>query len=256
MIEDMLEETCFSVRQLAAAAGVSTRTLHYYDEIGLLKPVRNPDNQYRQYDRDAMLRLQHILFLRELGLSLEDIQAVIDRPDFDLLKSLEAHRSALRAHELRLERMISTVDQTILHLKGKIKMGNKELFTGFNEEKQKEYEEQARQQYGGTPLYEESQRRWKNYTKEQKQKIFDEGNQVYRDIIAAIPFGADSDEVQRCIARWHQHLRNFYEPPVEVLMGLGDLYNDHPEFRANFDRMDPRLAPFMREAIRIYLERM
>lgn len=251
-----MKETCFSVRQLAAAAGVSARTLHYYDEIGLLKPVRNPDNGYRQYDRKAMLRLQHILFLRELGLSLEEIQAVIDRPDFDLLASLEMHHSALRARALRLDEMIKTVDRTILHLKGKMKMENKELFTGFSEEKQKEYEEQARQQYGDSELYAESQRRWKRYTKEQKQEIFDEGNRVYRDLIAVIPLGAGSDEVQGCIARWHQHLRYFYEPPVEVLRGLGDLYNDHPEFRANFDRMDPRLAPFMREAIQIYVERL
>lgn len=77
----MDQETCLSVRQLAVAAGVSTRTLHYYDEIGLLKPERNPVNGYRRYDRVAMLRLQHILFLRELGLSLDDIRLVIDRPD-------------------------------------------------------------------------------------------------------------------------------------------------------------------------------
>ncbi|MEM5774683.1 MAG: TipAS antibiotic-recognition domain-containing protein, partial [Anaerolineaceae bacterium] len=204
----------------------------------------------------AMLRLQHILFLRELGLSLEDIQAVVDRPDFDLLASLEAHRSALRTRARRLEEMMKTVDRTILHLKGRLEMENKDLFGGFSEEKQKEYEEQARLQYGESELYAESQRRWKRYTKEQKQEIFDEGNRVYRDLIAAIPLGVGSEEVQACIARWHQHLRYFYEPTPEVLRGLGDLYNEQPEFKANFDRMDSRLAPFMHEAIQIYVERL
>lgn len=252
----MDQETCLSVRQLAVAAGVSTRTLHYYDEIGLLKPERNPVNGYRRYDRVAMLRLQHILFLRELGLSLDDIRLVIDRPDFDLLKSLETHRNALNVQKERLERMARTVDRTIQHLRGKIEMENKELFTGFSEEKQKEYEEEARKQYGDSELYHESQRRWKSYTKEQKQKVFDEGNAVYLDLVAAIPLGVDSPEVQQCIARWHQHLRYFYEPPVEVLSGLGDLYNDHPEFRANFERIDPRLPSFMREAIKIYCSKL
>ena len=256
MIGLMNSETRFSVRQLAKAAAVSVRTLHYYDEIGLLKPVRNPYNGYRQYDRDALLRLQHILFLRELGLSLEEIRAVLDLPNFDLLKSLEEHRSALRLRAARLEQMIQTVDRTILHLKGKVEMENKELFAGFNEETQKEYEEEARQQYGDSELYHESQKRWKSYTKEQKQQIFDEGNRVYQDLVTALPFGAASEEVQRCISRWHQHLRYFYEPPIEVLRGLGVLYNEHPGFKANFDRFDERLAPFMLEAITVYCNKL
>jgi DNA-binding transcriptional MerR regulator len=201
-----------------------------------------------------MLRLQHILFLRELGLSLESIQAVIDRPDFDLVQSLEAHRTALNAEQGRLAKLTQTVERTILYLKGKLDMENKELFAGFSDEKQQEYEEEIRQKYGDNELYRESKRRWGSYTKEQKQKIGEEGNAVYRDLVAAIPLGPADPVVQRCIARWHDHLRYFYEPPTEVLLGLGDMYNDHPDFRANFDRITPELAPFMREAIMVYVK--
>src|SRR5512133_1402271 len=123
----MVTEMHFSVKELARLAGVSARTLHYYDEIGLLKPSRHPGNGYRQYSRLALLRLQQILFLRELGLSLEAIQAQLDHPDFDLLAALEQHRLDLQSRQAHLDRLLHTVENTILHLKGMIEMDNKAL---------------------------------------------------------------------------------------------------------------------------------
>ncbi len=250
----MAIETRFTVKQMAKMAGVSARTLHYYDEIGLLRPRRNPDNGYRLYGRTAVLRLQQILFLRELGLSLEEIQALLDRPDYNLLQALQGHRQALLARQERLERLIGTVERTISYLKGSIEMESKQLFEGFSEEKQKEYEEEARQRWGDTDAYRESQRRWKSYTDDDKRKIGEEGEAAYRAILAAMPYGPASPQAQEGIARWHQHLRYFYEPTQEILLGLAEMYNDHPDFAATFQRIHPELAAFMRDAIRVYCE--
>lgn len=245
----------YTVKRLASMAGVSARTLHYYDEIGLLEPERNPDNGYRLYDHEAVLRLQQILFLRELGLSLEEIKSVLNRPNLDLLSTLEQHRQALQKRQESLGRLIHTVERTILHLKGSIEMEDKELFEGFGEEKQQQYEEEVKERYGDEALN-ESRRRMASYSKYQLEQIKDEGNAIYRDLVAAIPTGPASAQTQACIARWHQHLRYFYEPTTEILLGLGDLYNDHPDFLSNFRRIHPDLAPFIREAIQFYCQQL
>ena len=249
----MVPETRFTVKQLANLAGVSARTLHYYDEIGLLKPDRSPENGYRIYARPALLRLQQILFLRELGFSLEAIQGILDRPGFDLLPALEQHRQALKERQERLERLLLTVERTILHLRGGIEMENKELFEGFSEEKQKEYEEEVRQRFGEEKLR-QSQQRWGSYSEEKRRQIMEEGGENYRLLVAAMPYGPASPQAQEGVARWHQHLRYFYEPTTEILLGLADGYNDDPRFAAFFERIHPDLADFMRQAIKIYCE--
>jgi len=241
----------YTVKQLAEVAGVSARTLHYYDQIGLLTPSRDPANGYRLYERPALLRLQQILFLRELGLSLGEIAQVLDRPDFDLLRALEGHRAALRARQERLAVLLRTVEGTIHHLKGNIEMDTKDMFAGFSEEQQKVYAEEAERRWGGENV-KESQKRWGSYSEEKKRQIMEEGKSVYLALVAAMPDGPASAKAQAGIARWHQHLRYFYEPTTEVLLGLGDLYNDDPEFQAFFNRIHPELAEFMRQAIRVY----
>jgi DNA-binding transcriptional MerR regulator len=241
----------YTVKQLAAVVGVSARTLHYYDQIGLLKPSRDPSNGYRLYERPALLRLQQILFLRELGLSLEDIQQALDRPDFDLLHALEGHRVALQDRQARLAVLLHTVERTIHHLKGNIEMETKDMFAGFSEEQQKVYAEEAERRWGGENV-KESQKRWGSYSEEKKRQIMQEGKNVYLDLVAAMPDGPAGARAQAGIARWHQHLRYFYEPTTEILIGLGDLYNDDPEFNAFFNRIHPELAGFMRQAIRVY----
>ncbi len=249
----MTTEMHFTVKQLARLAGVSARTLHYYDQIGLLTPQRQPGNGYRIYDRAAVLRLQQILFLRELGMSLDEIRTILDRPDFDLIGALEQHRQALQSRQARLAELIHTVERTISYMKGNIEMEGKELFEGFSEEKQKTYAEEAARRWGPETV-KESQRRWSRYTTEDKQRIKDEGEAVYHELLAAMPYGPSSPQAQSAVAGWHQHLRNFYEPTKEILLGLANGYNDDPEFNAVFRRIHPDLAPFMRKAIEIYCQ--
>ncbi|NTU81339.1 MAG: MerR family transcriptional regulator [Chloroflexales bacterium] len=133
----------YTVKQLATLAGISVRTLHFYDAIGLLRPAQVGVNGYRSYDEAAVLRLQQILFYKELGLSLDAIRAVLDDPGFELLSALESHRQALQHRLRRLQHLIATVDRTIAHLKGEASMEPKDIFAGFSNEVQAEYAQQA-----------------------------------------------------------------------------------------------------------------
>lgn len=245
----------YTVKQLSELAGVSIRTLHYYDEIELLKPSAVGDNGYRYYDEDAVYRLQQILFFREMDLGLLQIKDIVDSPDFDLVAALNQHRDALQAKIDRLQNLIQTVDSTIMHLVGEVEMSKKQLFTAFNEEEEKRYAQEAAEAYGEERVR-ESYKRWNSYSQQQKQQIGEEGNAVYADLVEAMPKGADSPEVQAILARWHQHLRYFYEPTPEILRGLGQLYNSHPDFIANFQKIHPDLPAFLEQAIAVYCERL
>jgi DNA-binding transcriptional MerR regulator len=121
----------YTVKQLADLAGISRRTLHYYDQIGLLEPSSVGENGYRFYGEDAVLRLQQVLFYRELDMGLDEIRAILDRPDFDVGRTLHAHRQALQHRIERLEALIGTIDKTIQYTRGKVEMSTPELFEGF-----------------------------------------------------------------------------------------------------------------------------
>lgn len=244
----------YTIRQLASLAGVSTRTLHYYDEIGLLKPTLYEDNGYRRYGEKAVYQLQQILFYRELGFSLAEIKEIITSPDFNLTEALERHKIALHGRQQRLARLIDTIEGTIQQLKGQTTMNDKKLFEPFTEAQQKEYEEESAARW--PEPYAESARRWKSYSAADKQSIGDEGNAIYADLVAVIDQDPGSEVVQRIIRRWHQHLRYFYEPTVEMLRGLGHMYVDDPRFAATFSRIHPKLAEFHQKAIDIYCDRL
>jgi DNA-binding transcriptional MerR regulator len=241
----------YTVKQLARLAGVSGRTLHYYDEIGLLKPSSVGENGYRYYDEAAILRLQQILFFRELDFSLSDIQTILDRPEFDVVEALQAHKQALQSKVHRLSGLIQTVDQTILHLKGELPMETEQLFAGFDEETQKRYEQEAYERYDPA-VVKASVRRWNGYTAEQKAQIGAEGEAVYQDLQANMDKGPESPEVQQAIARWHQHLRYFYEPTLEIMLGLAQGYAEDPAFAALYRQMHPDMPQFLRQAIEHY----
>jgi MerR family transcriptional regulator, thiopeptide resistance regulator len=240
----------YRVSQLARLAGVSVRTLHHYDEIGLLRPSRVGANGYRYYDEPAVMRLQQILLYKELELSLDEIRDLLDRPDFDVLGALENHRRALQQRLGRLRRLMLTVDKTIAHVKGEKTMEDKELFA-FSDEQQAQYEQEAEALWGENVRA--SSRKWKAYSPEKKKQIFAEGEAVYLDLIERLDDAPDSPAVQAIIGRWAQHMRYFYEPTPAIMQGLGQAYVEHPGFRAFFDKMNPRLAEFMRDAIEAYV---
>jgi DNA-binding transcriptional MerR regulator len=247
----------YTVKQLSDLAGVSVRTLHYYDAIGLLNPTKVATNGYRYYDDAALLRLQQILFYREIGLELMQIKDVLESPDFDLLAALRSHRTVLQEKINRLQNLVGTVDTTIMHLAGEVDMTRKRLFEAFSEEKQKHYERVARLQYGPERVN-ESIKRWNSYSEQQREAIRQEGGQIYNDVVDAIEAGKSphSAEVQAIMQRWHEHLRYFYEPDLDVLRGLGEGYNSHPDFIANFQQMHPDLPAYLSQAIAQYVDEL
>jgi DNA-binding transcriptional MerR regulator len=245
----------YTVKQLSDLAGVTIRTLHHYDEIALLKPSRLGDNGYRYYDDDALFRLQQILFYREIGLELAQIKDVLDSPDFDLVTALRSHRKLLQDKAHRLKKLIETVDSTMMHLAGEMDMSRKRLFEAFTDEQQKDYERLARLEYGPTTVN-ESIRRWNSYTKAQQEAIRDEGNQVYAEMVDALEAGlpAHDPKVQALLVRWHNHIHYFYEPTLDTLRGLGDLYNTSRDFIANFQKQHPDLPAYLQQAITQYVD--
>jgi DNA-binding transcriptional MerR regulator len=242
----------FTVKQLSKLAGVTPRTLHHYDAIGLLKPSHVGDNGYRYYGEESLLRLQQILFYRELGIPLEDVKKIMGRRDFDVLGALQSHKEALKKQVTRLNRLIATVDNTIGHLKGNHSMSNKAYFEGFSEEQQEKYAAEAEQMYDPETVR-ESNRKWKAYSAAKKEAILAEGKAIYMDMIAAMSKGAVSREVQGIVERWRKHMDYFWTPRLDQLLPLVDGYNADPRFKANFDKMHPRLAEFFREAVKVYV---
>jgi len=242
----------FTVKQLSKVAGVTPRTLHHYDNIGLLKPSRVGENGYRYYGEEALLKLQQILFYRELDFPLDEIKKIMGRRDFDMLGALQSHRDALQKQAARLNHLLATVDNTIQHIKGEKIMSQKGLFEGFSEVEQEKYALEAEQLYDPETVR-ESNRKWKGYSAAKKEAIMAEGRQIYLDLVAAMPKGASSAEAQAVVEHWRKHMDYFWTPDLEQLLGLANGYNNDPRFKANFDRLAPQLAEFFREAVNVYV---
>ena len=169
-------------------AGISTRTLHYYDAIGLLTPRRQFNNQYRRYEHQHLLKLQQILFFRELDFPLEQIKTILEDPDFDVKAALNVQRDMLVDRQEQIAQLIRTIDKTIQQLQGEETMQDEELYLGFSEEKQKEYEKEVREKYGDEPLN-TSMKRWNALTKERQKEMIAKGNQFHHKIADAMPLG-------------------------------------------------------------------
>jgi DNA-binding transcriptional MerR regulator len=244
----------YTVNQLAKLAGVSVRTLHYYDQIGLLSPTSYGTNGYRQYEKDALLRLQQILFYRELDLKLEHIKELLDKPGFNLLTALEEHKITIQKEINRKHSLITTITETIDHLKGNTEMKDNDLFKAFSDEEQEQYAMEAEKLYDPL-IVQASNRKWKNYSSEKKAEILAEGNRIYTDILSAMALGVDSFEVQACVERWRKHMDYFWTPTLAQLVGLAEDYNNHPGFKRNLDKIDPCLAEFILEAVKVYVAR-
>ncbi|MBI3152783.1 MAG: MerR family transcriptional regulator [Chloroflexi bacterium] len=243
----------FTVKQLSKLAGITPRTLHHYDDIGLLKPSRVGNNGYRYYGEDAVLRLQQILFYRELDIPLDDIKKIMGRRDYDVMGALQSHKEALSKQAARINRLIQTVDNTINHLKGSKTMSDDKFFEGFSEEEQEKYALEAEQMYDPETVR-ESNRKWKAYSAAKKEAIIAESKAIYQDMIAVIPKGAASPQAQAVVERWRKHMNYFWTPNLEQLQALANGYVEDARFKANFDKMHPKLAEFMRAAVKAYVE--
>lgn len=243
----------YTIKEIADLAGVTTRTLRYYDEIDLLSPAGKADNGYRNYNQASLLRLQQILFFRELGVPLKEIQFLISRPDFSLLEALEQHRSALQARAERLARLLDTVEQTIATIQGEWSMTSKDYFEGFDETR---YEAEAREKWGQTNQYAQSQKKWASYSKEQKEAIKAQGGQLTIRMVSEDPnTPPDGPDVQAAVGEYLDYLNKyFYACDAEFLRGLADMWVDDPRFANNYEQVREGGAAFVREAVYIYAD--
>ncbi len=246
--------TVYTVNQLAKLAGVSTRTLRHYDHVGLLKPSTRTAAGYRQYGEKDLLRLQQILFFKELDVPLSEIQRILDDPSFDQVKALKDHRHMLQQRADRTARLLHTIDKTILRLtEDNMPMTDEELYEGFSKEQIERYSREARERYD-PKVVAESERRVRNLSKAQWQAVKQEGDEVTK-LIASLADKAPGDPaVQHAIARHYAWIEHFYTPSAEMYRGLGQLYVEHDEFRASYEKCRPGLADFMQAAMAYYCD--
>lgn len=238
----------YSIKELADLAGTTTRTLRYYDQLGLLDPARIGDNGYRYYDRNNLLILQQILFFRELGLPLKDIQYLITRSDFQLRASLKNHQAAIRNKISRYQKLLRTIDKTIIDLEGKGKMREKEYFHGFDESK---YQAEAEERWGQTTQFKESQRKWSSYSEDEKVRIKKLGGEITQRMVTEDPQTKPDDPgVQAAVGEYYQYLNQYYyRCEVEFLRNLADMWVEDHRFAINFERIREGGAEFVRQAV-------
>lgn len=243
----------FTVKKLAKISGVSVRTLHWYDEIGLLKPAYLGDNQYRYYEEEQLLILQQILFFKELGFNLNDIQNLLAQKDFDKMKSLQAHRQVMTDEIDRKNQLINTIDKTIMHLRGKVTMKAEEMFYGLDSDKQKHYENILIEKYGEDV---------KVSINEAKRYITDKGvkkwqqeiDALYKKIVELININAltDSPEVQSLMPDLYKLVSTKNTSSKQGFKELAQMYQESPDFKRFFDAYHPKMLDFIVAAMEAF----
>jgi len=243
----------YTIKKTAELAGVTTRTLRYYDEIGLLIPAEKGENGYRYYDHRSLMRLQQILFFRELDVPLNEVQLLLSRPDFSLLSALEAHRISLQEKANRLDKLIDTIDHTMATIKGESIMTANQYFEGFDET---QYEAETKERWGKSPKYTQSQGKWAGYSKEQKEAIKTEGDRLTLRMVSEDPHVSPDDPgVQAAIGEYHAYINKyFYTCDVAFLRGLADMWVADPRFANNYERVRVEGAEFVHQAVNIFCD--
>ncbi|XUW99963.1 MAG: MerR family transcriptional regulator [Dehalogenimonas sp.] len=243
----------YATGELAKISGVSTRTLQFYDKIGLLKPESYSGSGYRRYDDVAALRLQQILFFRELDFELSDIKAIMEKPDFDLLSALESHRELIKEKSERLRELLATVDRTIRKLKGEKEMEIKDYYKGFSDKEVEAIRKEARDKYGEKTIA-DSEAKVMAMGKQKWDALQAEFSEIYTKIVANMDKGPESKVVQEQIARWRELMENFHHYTDEMILGLGRMYSEDERFGAFYLKFHPDMPRFMTAAIEHYIE--
>lgn len=247
----------YTVAQLAKLSGVTVRTLHWYDKIGLLKPAYHGVNGYRFYEEEQLLTLQQILFFRELGFELKDIRRIIGRSDFDQLAALTSHRQVLKKNLERTEKLIVTIDKTIKHIKGMKKMENHEMYLGFSKEKQKEYEKQLIDRFGQSAKdhIAESKENLKGWTKKDFEQAKAKAHQFCEELVQALEKGLEvsSTPVQKATRKHFEWLSQFWTPNKESYAGHGRFIVES-ELRSFYEKYHPKLPEFLADAIQHFAD--
>jgi DNA-binding transcriptional MerR regulator len=247
----------YTVQRLGQIAGISTRTLRYYDEFGILKPARINSSGYRIYGQAEVDRLQQILFYRELGVSLESIKDIVTAPAFDGAQALRDHRQKLLEKREQLDLLIMNVDRTIALTEGRINMSDKEKFEGFKQklvdDNEKNYGKEVREKYGEDTVN-KSNAKVKNMSQEQYDEVTKLANELTETLQAAFQSGDPAGELAQRAADLHRQWLSFYWDSYtkEAHAGVAQMYVDDERFTAYYDKVQPGTAVFLRDAVHIY----
>lgn len=252
----------YGIRQLSELAGVSARTLRYYDEIDLLKPLYVSEAGYRFYGEQEAELLQQILFYRERGFNLKQIRELLEREDFDVEQALEEHLSELEARRDRLDALIRTVKQTILSKKGEYEMSDKEKFEAFKEtvikENEVRYGAEIRKKYGEASV-EASNRKLRGMSKEEWEQfqVLEKEilKQLEENVAAKISF--DNEKVKKLVLLHKKWLcMTWSKYSVEAHKGVAAMYTADERFRQYYDNEVPGCAEFLKQAIEYWADRI
>ncbi|MDF1495846.1 MerR family transcriptional regulator [Caproiciproducens sp. CPB-2] len=247
----------YTINQLAKLAGVSTRTLRYYDQCGLLPPKTVRSNGYRIYGETEVNRLQQILFYRELGVELSEIGRILAEKDFDGLSALQNHLTALREKRARLDRLIGNVQKSISAMKGEAEMTDEEKFEGFKEklilDNEQKYGGEIREKYGDEAVG-RSNTKLKNMTKEQYGELEALTQELNNTLKAAFEQGDPGGELAQKACALHKRWLCFYwdHYSKEAHRGVAQMYVDDPRFTAYYDAIVPGCAVFLKDAVQIF----
>jgi len=248
----------WTVSEVAALAHVTVRTLHHYDEIGLLPPAERSEGGYRLYGGPELERLHQILLWKELGFELETIGRMLKEPALDRASALRAQRELLVREVRKAEALVRAVDRALESLEEGETMDAEAMFEGFGDLDHLETAQEAEERWGDTPAYRESMRRMKKYSKDDWERIEIEGDALEAEMAALLKAGADpaGDEAMDVAERARLHVdRWFYPCSHRMHVGLADMYESDPRFRAHYEERAEGLCDFFVAAIRANAER-
>ena len=235
------------IKEFAGFTGVSVRTLHYYDEIGLLVPAHvDQFTGYRYYDENSLLRMQEILFYRELDFSLKSIGEILSSPNYDKNKALKEQKHLLTLKKERLERLISAID-------GAVKGEN--VMTAFDNSEFEKYKAEAQERWGNTDAYKEHAEKTKNYGMDKWSSLASDMDIIFREFSICMKngFESGSEESQSLVKKLQNYItENYYNCTKEILSGLGQMYVADERFKNNIDKHADGTAAYVCEAISHY----
>ncbi|GLW68809.1 HTH-type transcriptional activator TipA [Kitasatospora phosalacinea] len=249
----------YTVGRLAAIAKVTVRTLHHYDEIGLLSPSGRTPAGYRRYSEAELDRLQQILFYRELGFPLEEIAAILDDRTVGPSEHLRRQRELIGDRIRKLEELAAAVERAMEARTLGIQLTPEEKFEVFGQDYQESWEDEARQRWGETPAWKQSQERTARYTKADWERIKAEADGINDALVAAFTAGAapDGEQAMAAAEQHRQHIgANFYDCGPQMHRCLGDMYVADPRFTETYEKLAPGLAPWLRDAIHANADRL
>lgn len=237
------------ISEMARLTGVTVRTLHYYDEVGLLKPSETNSNGYREYNSECIDKLAQILFFRELDFSIKDIIKIMDSPSFDALDVLQRQKLWLIEERNRLNRLIELAEKSI---KGERTMD----FKAFDKHQNEQYRKEAQERWGESVAYQESQKKTSGYDVRKWMELKEQMDEMIRLFANHRSLAPQSDAAQALVQQWKEHIsKSYYDCTNEVLKGLGEMYVGDERFTKNIDQHGEGTAAFMNAAIQAYCEK-